>query len=192
MAEGAQSSEIHWYDPAERGVFPLQGFHISRSLRRSLLRGDYDIRINSDFLGTMQNCANRKDTWINQEIYDLYTALHGYGFAHSLEVWREGEMIGGVYGVSLGAAFCGESMFSTKTDASKIALAYLIHRLNLGGVRLFDTQFLTPHLASLGAIEIEGKEYHRQLAPAIHTEANFTAPETPTPQKLVSDHKGVA
>ena len=140
----------------------------------------------SDFAATVTQCANRKETWINAEIFTLYTELHRLGFAHSIEVWRGDQMIGGVYGVALGAGFFGESMFSTATNGSKIALAYLVHRLNTGGFQLFDTQFITPHLASLGAIEIPRAAYHDMLFPAVTAQANFTAAETPTPQLLLS------
>lgn len=186
MADSAFSSEVYWVDPTHRGVFPLKGFHISRSLRRAINRGDYDIRINSDFPRTVANCANREETWINAEIFDLYSDLHRLGFAHSLEVWRDDQMFGGVYGVALGAAFFGESMFSTTTNGSKIALAYLIHRLNAGGFQVFDTQFITPHLASLGAIEIPRETYHKRLFPAVTTTANFTTPQTPTAADLLA------
>lgn len=185
MADTATSDEIYWVDPTHRGIFPLDGFHISRSLRRAINRADYSIRINSDFAATVTHCANRKETWINAEIFALYTELHRLGFAHSIEVWRADQMIGGVYGVALGAGFFGESMFSTATNGSKIALAYLIHRLTAGGFQLFDTQFITPHLSSLGAIEIPRATYHDMLFPAVTAAANFTAPKTPTPTELL-------
>ncbi len=186
MADSASSAEVYWVDPTDRGVFPLDGFHISRSLRRALKRDDYDIRINSDFAQTVEHCANRDETWINAEIFDLYSTLHDLGFAHSLEVWRGDTMFGGVYGVALGAAFFGESMFSTATNGSKIALAYLIHRLNAGGFQVFDTQFITPHLASLGAIEIPRETYHEHLFAAINAAAHFTDPKTPTGTDLLA------
>lgn len=179
MADSASSDDVYWVDPTQRGIFPLDGFHISRSLRRALKRGDYDIRVNSDFARTVANCANRDETWINAEIFDLYNQLHRLGFAHSVEVWRDDDMFGGVYGVTLGAAFFGESMFSTATNGSKIALAFLVHRLNAGGFKLFDTQFITPHLASLGAIEIPREDYHERLFPAVTANADFTTPNTP-------------
>lgn len=174
MAESRDDENIHWVDPRRRGIFPLDGFHISRSLARSIRRDDYQIAINRDFFGVVSGCADRDETWINDEIFALYAALHQRGFAHSLEVWSDDHLIGGVYGVAIGAAFFGESMFSRRTDASKIALAYLVHRLNAGGFTLLDTQFLTPHLASLGAIEISRGEYHRRLAAAVTRRATFT------------------
>ena len=177
MAESANDPSIHWVDPRRRGVFPLDGFHISRSLRRALLRADYQVAVDRDFAGVVRACAARPETWINDAIFDLYLALHRQGHAHSLEVRdHQGQLIGGVYGVVLGAAFFGESMFSTRTDASKIALAWLIHRLRAGGFTLFDTQFLTPHLASLGAVEITRADYHRRLAAALGTPARFDPP----------------
>ena len=176
MAEGRDDPTIHWVDPRLRGIFPLHSFHISRSLSRAIAKDNYTIRTNTAFSDVVDACADRAETWISAPIKDLYQALHRAGFAHSLEVWREGAIIGGVYGVSLGAAFFGESMFSRATDASKIALAFLTHRLIAGGYRLFDTQFLTPHLASLGAVEIPRAEYHRQLTLALPRSASFDPP----------------
>ena len=186
MADSASSDEVYWVDPTHRGVFPLNGFHISSSLRRAINRADYDVRIDSDFKRTVANCSNRKETWINAEIFELYSELHRLGFAHSVEVWREDHMIGGVYGVALCAGFFGESMFSTATNASKIALAYLVHRLKAGDFQVFDTQFITPHLASLGAIEIPRDVYHKRLFPAVTATADFTSPKTPTPANLIA------
>jgi leucyl/phenylalanyl-tRNA---protein transferase len=177
MAEGRGASTIHWIDPRKRGVFPLDGFHISRSLARSLLRADYGVSIDTDFAGVLDGCADRAETWINPQIRALYLALHRAGFAHALEVRAlDGALIGGVYGVVLGTAFFGESMFSRRTDASKIALAWLVHRLRAGGFTLFDTQFLTPHLASLGAVEIPRADYHRRLEAALGGTASFLSP----------------
>lgn len=179
MAESRGRREVFWLDPRRRGILPLDKFHISRSLRRRILRWDYQIRTNSDFRGVVAGCADRDETWISQPILDAYIALHERGFAHSLEVWQGGELVGGVYGVTLGAAFFGESMFSRRTDASKLALAYLVDRLRLGGFMLFDTQFLTPHLASLGAIEVSRAEYRRRLAAALERQADFDRPGPP-------------
>ncbi len=177
MAESRDDTEIFWVDPRHRGVFPLDGFRISRSLRRAILRADYTVRTDFAFDAVVEGCADRPETWINPEIAALYSALHRGGAAHSLEVWRDGRLIGGVYGVALGAAFFGESMFSRATDASKIALAWLVDRLRAGGFRLFDTQFLTPHLASLGAVEISRAEYRRRLADALGRRASFDPPD---------------
>jgi leucyl/phenylalanyl-tRNA---protein transferase len=173
MAEGRDSPDIQWIDPRRRGVFPLDGFHLSKSLAKVIRQDRFSVTINRDFDGVLRGCADRPDTWINAEIFSLYNALHEAGFAHSLEVWREGQLKGGVYGVVLGGAFFGESMFSRENDASKVALAWLIHRLRAGGFALFDTQFLTPHLASLGAIEISRARYLDQLAAALMLPAQF-------------------
>ncbi len=177
MSEGRDDPEIFWVDPRLRGIFPLDRFHISRSLAKRMRRGGFGVSINADFEGVLRGCADRDETWISGVIHDLYVQLHDLGHAHSLEVWMEGELVGGVYGVTLGRAFFGESMFSRRTDASKIALAYLVDRLNLAGFTLFDTQFITSHLASLGAIEIPRAEYHRLLHEALQGHADFTAPE---------------
>lgn len=173
MAESRDGPSIHWVDPRRRGILPLDGFHISRSLRRRILRSGWQVRVNTDFAGVVQGCGDRAETWINAEIYALYMALHRAGFAHSLELWEGEALIGGVYGVTLGAAFFGESMFSRRTDASKVALAYAVHRLRAGGFTLFDTQFLTPHLASLGGLEIPRADYHRRLKAALAQTAAF-------------------
>ncbi len=176
MAESRDDPAIHWVDPRRRGILPLDGFHISRSLRRRILRCGWDVRVNTDFAGVVQGCGDRPETWINAEIFALYQALHQAGFAHSLELWEGSDLIGGVYGVTLGAAFFGESMFSRRTDASKVALAYAVHRLRAGGFTLFDTQFLTPHLATLGGLEIPRAEYHRRLNAALRQGADFDPP----------------
>ena len=179
MAESRDDPVIHWIDPKRRGIFPLDSFHISRSLRRHILQAGVVVTVDRDFAGVVAACADRPETWINAEITQLYQILHAQGSAHSLEVWQGDALIGGVYGVVLGAAFFGESMFSRATDASKLALAYLIHRLRAGGFQLFDTQFLTPHLASLGAVEIPRAAYHRRLRSALGTEARFNPPGYP-------------
>ncbi len=176
MAESRHDPSIHWIDPKRRGIIPLNRFHISRSLRRCLLHSDYAIRTDSDFAGVVQGCAGRDETWINDDIFSLYLALHRAGYAHSLEVWDADALIGGVYGVALGAAFFGESMFSRRRDASKVALAWLVDRLRAGGFTLFDTQFLTAHLASLGAVEISRAEYRTLLAAALRKTATFNPP----------------
>ncbi|MEQ9259004.1 MAG: leucyl/phenylalanyl-tRNA--protein transferase [Roseovarius sp.] len=170
MAEGRHSDEIFWVDPRRRGIFPIGGFHVSRSLSRRLRKRQESITLNAAFGEVVAHCADRDETWINGEIFALYSELHDRGFAHSLEVWREGALAGGIYGVALGAAFFGESMFSRRTDGSKTALAYLLHHLQGCGFTLFDTQFITPHLASLGAVEISRSSYHRMLRPAVETQ----------------------
>lgn len=185
MAEHRDDLDIFWVDPQRRGILPLDGFHLSRSLRRAMRRTAFEVKINNDFVGVVDGCSDRSDTWINQEIRSLYIALHRRGQAHSLEVWEHGALAGGVYGVTLGAAFFGESMFSRRTDASKIALACLVDRLVEGGFVLFDTQFLTAHLASLGAIEIDRAVYKKMLRQAIELEADFLKPKLRTPQEVV-------
>lgn len=181
MAETRDSPEVFWVDPQMRGLLPLDGFHISRSLRRQIRRETYGITINRDFDKVVERCADRPETWINETIFGLYRQLHAMGFAHSVEVWDGETLAGGVYGVALGAAFFGESMFSHRRDASKVALAYLVDRLRLGGFALFDVQFLTEHLASLGAVEIPRDEYRFRLAKALRTEADFLRPGPPPP-----------
>ena len=186
MSEGRHEREIFWVDPRKRGIFPLDGFHISRSLARTLRRENYAICINTMFDEVIAGCADRSETWINETIRDLYGALHEAGFAHSLEVMREGRLIGGIYGIAIGSAFFGESMFSRERDASKIALAYLIDRLRVGGFQLFDTQFITDHLASLGAVEIDRETYRALLAEAVMRKADFFAQDgTPAAQEVI-------
>ena len=173
MAQGRASADIHWVDPQRRGVVPLDGFHVSHSLARHMRRLQPRVTVDQDFDGVVRACADRPETWINAEIFAAYDALHRLGHAHSLEVWDQDLLIGGVYGVVLGAAFFGESMFSRATDGSKMALAHLVQHLRGGGFQLFDVQFLTPHLASLGAVEIPRAAYQRRLAAAIKGEARF-------------------
>ncbi len=193
MAESREDPVIHWVDPRRRGIFPLDSFHISRSLRRALLKDDYRVTVDSDFGGVVQGCADREETWINAEIFALYETLHRAGFAHSVEVRDDSGLIGGVYGVVLGSAFFGESMFSRRKDASKIALAWLVHRLRAGGFTLFDTQFLTPHLASLGAVEIRRGDYHQRLRDALGRKARFApAGYAPYPSLITSSGVSVS
>lgn len=185
MAEHRDDPEIFWVDPRRRGVFPLDGFHISRSLARAMRRTRFTITTNTAFNDVVTGCADRADTWINAEIFSLYGQLHALGHAHALELWEDDMLVGGVYGVTLGRAFFGESMFSRRDNASKIALACLVDRLNRGGFTLFDTQFLTPHLASLGAQEITRAAYHARLEMALMKTADFTAPAAASPQDVV-------
>jgi leucyl/phenylalanyl-tRNA---protein transferase len=191
MADGRDDPTIHWVDPRRRGVLPLDGLHISRSLARHIRRAAVEVRINTAFDAVVAACANREDTWISPQIQRLYAALHQMGHAHSLEVWDGPDLIGGVYGVTLGAAFFGESMFSRRTNASKLALAYTVHRLRAGGFTLFDTQFLTPHLASLGGVELPRADYHACLAQALTKSASF-APEGywPSPSTVAGSGGG--
>ena len=173
MSEHRDDPKIFWVDPRRRGVLPLQGFHVSRSLAKRLRRDDYQVTLNRDFGGVLDGCADRAETWINSEIRDLYTQLYTQGHAHSLEIWMDDALVGGVYGVTLGGAYCGESMFSYRTDASKIALAWLVDLLRRTGFVLFDTQFITPHLASLGGKEIPRAAYRQQLADALDLQADI-------------------
>lgn len=173
MADSRDSPDLHWMDPSMRGVFPIEGFHISRSLARRIRRADYRATVDTAFPQVMRACADRPETWINAEIFDLCCTLHERGFAHSQEIWQGERLIGGVYGIALGTAFFGESMFSRAVDGSKLALAHLIARLRAGGFTLFDTQYLTPHLASLGAVEIPRASYRRQLEKALQSSARF-------------------
>jgi len=185
MAEHRDDPDLFWVDPKFRGVFPLDGFHISRSLARRMRQCGFTITINQNFDGVVDGCADRIDTWINPELRSLYRTLHHSGQAHSLEVWDGVSLVGGVYGIALGSAFFGESMFSRRRDASKIALAYLVDRLRRTGFTLFDTQFLTAHLASLGAIEIPRAVYHSELKQALDLSADFTADLKQTPQGVI-------
>ncbi len=178
MAEHRDDAELFWVDPRQRGVIPLDGFHISRSLAKTIRNGGYSVSYDADFQGVVQGCADRDETWINDMLFDLYGQLHHENRAHSIEVWHDNRLIGGVFGIALGGAFFGESMFSRKRDASKLALAYLVDRLKQCGFALFDTQFITPHLASLGAIEIPRAAYRAQLQSALLRDADFYAETT--------------
>ena len=171
-----EATALHWIDPKQRGIFPLHNFHISKSLRKAIRAGDYEARFDTDFSAVVQACADRNETWINATIQNLYEDLFASGRAHCQEIWDDSGLIGGVYGVVLGGAFFGESMFSKRRNASKIALAWLVDRLRLCRFELFDTQFVTPHLQSLGAIEISRVEYHRQLEIALDIRANIRDP----------------
>ena len=175
MAETADDPDVFWVDPEQRGILPLDRFHLPRRLARTLRQDIFEVRCDAVFEAVVRGCAEptpeRPKTWINEEIVRLYAALHRLGFAHSVETWRDGELVGGLYGVALGAAFFGESMYSRVTDASKVALAQLVARLRLGGFRLLDTQFVTDHLQQFGAVEISRAQYHRRLTAAIELKA---------------------
>jgi leucyl/phenylalanyl-tRNA--protein transferase len=179
MAEDADSADLFWVSPEMRGVLPLDGFKISKSLRKTLRTHPFRIAVDTDFDGVIAGCAtagkDRESTWINPTIRRLYGALYERGLCHTVEVWNGDELVGGLYGLALGAAFFGESMFHRRTDASKIALAHLVERLNAGGFHLLDTQFLTPHLASLGGIEIPREIYELRLADALAHSGDFHA-----------------
>ncbi len=177
MAESAEDPELFWVDPVRRGILPLDGFHLPRRLKRTLRADRFEITCDRDFAAVMRGCAeptpDRQQTWINDEIFQVYTALHQQGYAHSVEARSDGALVGGLYGVALGGAFFGESMFSRVTDASKIALAHLVARLLRGGFRLLDTQFVTEHLQRFGAIEISRARYRRLLREALDANAYF-------------------
>jgi leucyl/phenylalanyl-tRNA---protein transferase len=177
MAESAEDRELFWVDPERRGVLPLDRFHLPRRLRRTLRHGGFEVACDADFAAIIRGCAEataeRPKTWINDEIAGLYVALHRQGYAHSVEVRHAGALVGGLYGVTLGAAFFGESMFSRVTDASKVALAHLVARLRIGGFQLLDTQFATSHLERFGVTEISRSAYHRRLDRALAAQAYF-------------------
>ena len=169
-----RTAEILWFRPDPRAVIPLDGFHVSRSLARTLRRAAFDVRVDTDFEGVMRGCADRPEgTWISERFVEVYGALHRAGKAHSVEAWREGRLAGGVYGLALGGAFMAESMFHRETNASKVALAALISRLRERGFILLDVQYVTPHLESLGAIEITRREYERRLEEALRLSPRF-------------------
>lgn len=179
---------IHWYRPDPRTVIPLDNFHVSRSLAKTMRKGLFEVRYDTDFEGVMRCCADREEgTWISEEFIQVYTALHHLGKAHSVEVYREQSLVGGTYGVALGGAFMAESMFHRETDASKVALYHLVAQLNRQGYALLDVQYLTSHLASLGAIEISHRQYYDKLKRALRmdcvflrsTPATLASPPTP-------------
>jgi leucyl/phenylalanyl-tRNA---protein transferase len=171
MAEGRAADRLFWLDPVKRGVLPLDGFHLPRRLLRSVLSDTFQVTVDQNFAGTIAGCAtplpDRCDTWINPQIERLFTELFRMGHAHSVETWQNGTLVGGLYGVSLGGVFFGESMFSFARDASKVALVHLVARLRLGGYRLLDTQFVTAHLTQFGAEEIPRDTYKIRLAEAV-------------------------
>ncbi len=189
MAESRGSRTLHWLDPEARGVLPLDKFHLPRSLLKTLRSGKFTVTADADFPGTIAACAtaraNRPETWINPEIERLFTELFHLGFAHSVETWANGQLVGGLYGASLGGAFFGESMFSTATDASKVALVHLAARLRLSGYTLLDTQFITSHLERFGTVEIPRATYHALLADAVEVPARFIA--SPDPAALLRE-----
>ena len=177
MARQHDDPKLYWVDPEKRGILPLADFHLPRSLKKVLKRGSFDLRVDTAFDQVLELCAEstarRPETWINSEIVRLFTDLHHAGLAHSVESWQDGRLVGGLYGLSLGSAFFGESMFSRATDASKAALAYLVALMKKGGYTLLDTQFVTDHLAQFGAVEIPRRDYLRLLAQALDRPASF-------------------
>lgn len=185
MAEHRDDPDLFWVDPRHRGIMPLGGFHMSRSLARRLRSGAFTATTDTAFAQVLQACAARDETWINPTLFDLYLDLAETGQAHSVEVWQDGVLAGGVFGVRLGGAFFGESMFSAKTDGSKAALAWLVDALMRNRFQLFDVQFLTAHLATLGAVEIPRSEYQSRLQGALPVPADFPAPGALEPAQVV-------
>lgn len=179
MAESAEDNALYWVEPEERGVIPLDGLRISHSLRKTVRHGNFEVTVDRDFVAVIGSCAartpERRSTWINARIKALYTQLHRMGCCHSIECWKGGELVGGLYGVRIGAVFFGESMFSRATDASKVALVHLVARLNRGGFRLLDAQFVNPHLERLGAVAMPRAEYHKVMEPLLERDADFFA-----------------
>lgn len=177
MSESADDPGLFWIEPDVRGIIPLDGFHLPRRLARTVASNKFEVRINSDFEAVIEGCAgggmDRPKTWINARIRKLYGELFDMGACHTVETWQDGKLVGGLYGISLGAAFFGESMFSRVADASKVALVHLVARLKTGGYRLLDTQFTTSHLRQFGAIDVEKRVYQALLAEAIAQEADF-------------------
>ncbi|QTN99497.1 leucyl/phenylalanyl-tRNA--protein transferase [Brucella sp. 458] len=177
MAEEADDPEVFWVRPEKRGVIPLDGFHIPRSLQKTIRQGIFEIRLDSNFAGVIKGCASgtgeRARTWINEPIRRAYAKLFEIGHCHTVEAWHEGKLAGGLYGVTLGRAFFGESMFTRKRDASKVCLAYLVQHLSRQGFVLLDTQFTTPHLERFGALEVPRKEYEEMLERALEGIARF-------------------
>lgn len=181
MGRGRDDPDLVWLSPLRRGVIPLDGLHVGRSLRKVLRRRPFEITADRDFAGVLTACAapapGREDTWITPQIAGLYTHLYRRGFGHSIECWADGALAGGLYGLAIGAAFFGESMFSYRTEASKVALVHLVARLRAGGFTLLDTQFTTDHLRGMGAVEIPRPAYLKALATAVDTPADFFPPD---------------
>ncbi len=177
MAESAEDPQLYWIEPISRGILPLDRITLPKRLARTLRQSPFEVRINTDFDGTINGCAasrpGRRTTWINDQIRALYRELYILGHCHTVEVWHEGHMVGGLYGVALGGAFFGESMFSTETDASKIALMYLCARLIHGGFTLLDTQFVTDHLRQFGTIEVDRPAFHKALEAALPKQSDY-------------------
>lgn len=186
MADSAGAEEVFWVDPKRRGVLPLDRFHISRSLAKRARRADWEVRLNTAFPRVIAACADRGETWINSGINDHFCTLWRMGYAHSVEIWIHDNLVGGLYGLAMGGAFFGESMFSRQRDASKLAMIALVARLRAGGFTLLDTQFVTDHLTSLGAVEISRADYQKRLEAALATSADFWKLDRKTPaQDLV-------
>jgi leucyl/phenylalanyl-tRNA--protein transferase len=188
MARSRHDPRLYWVDPDQRGILPLDEFHVPRSLKKVLRHGLFEVRCDHAFAAVMAGCAEaapeRPDTWINDEIIRLFVELHRLGMAHSVETWIDGQLVGGLYGLGLGAAFFGESMFSRVPEASKVALVHLVARLKRSGYQLLDTQFVTDHLAHFGAREVSRQDYLRLLARAIDVPAAFHRAPVPWEEAL--------
>ncbi len=186
MAESADDDRLYWFDPPMRGVLPVGGVHVARSLRRDLRRGGWSAHLDGDFATVVAACADRETTWINAPLADLYQALHGAGHAHAIEIRHDGAFAGGLFGVTLGGAFFGESMVSARENGSRMALWWLSTHLKRCGFTLFDTQFLTPHLARMGGIETPRKTYHTRLTAALRRKADIHAAPLPSAEMLAA------
>ena len=190
MAKSADDPGLYWIEPKERGIIPLERFHVPKSLAKTIRAGRFDIAINRDFDAVIAGCAaetpDRRQTWINQRIRTLYGELYDRNFVHTVEVYQQGQLVGGLYGVALGGAFFGESMFHRARDASKVALAYLVARLKFGGYALLDTQFVTPHLAQFGTLAVRRGRYRQMLQRALQAQGDFLAlPDDADPQTIL-------
>jgi len=181
MAETGQSEELYWFDPHVRAILPLEAFHFSRKLKQTVARGEFEVRIDTDFAGVISGCATTRDnTWINAQIRDTFIKIHEMGHAHSVEAWQNGKLVGGLYGAALGGVFFGESMFSHVSNASKVCLVHLVARLRANGFTLLDVQYHNDHLAQFGITEIPRQDYRQRLAGALAIPANFRAGDKAT------------
>ena len=191
MAESAEDTTLYWIEPEHRGIVPLNGVHVPRRLARSIRSGAFDVRVDTNYDAVLDGCAasrpGRRSTWINERIRNLYRELFDEGYCHTVEVWDSQKLVGGLYGVALGGAFFGESMFSTARDTSKVAMVYLIARLIHGGYKLLDTQFVTEHLRQFGTIEVERTDFHALLEKALPVDADFHKLPTNVPPKMIID-----
>ncbi len=191
MAESADDPALYWIEPQSRGVLPLDKVHIPRRLARTIRSGQFQVRVNTDFNGIIDGCAasrpGRRSTWINARIRNLYGALYRQGHCHTIEVWQDGRLVGGLYGVVLGRAFFGESMFSIERDASKVGLVYLVARLVRGGFTLLDTQFVTDHLRQFGTVDLDKTAFHKALEGAVSGRADYLLlPEDTSPEEIIA------
>lgn len=178
MADSREAADLFWVEPRNRAIIPLHSFHLSKSMKRTLRSGRFTVTHDAEFASVISACADREETWINAELEQAMLALHGSGYAHSVEVWHQQRLVGGLYGVKLGRAFFGESMFSRERDASKVAIAWLVARLKVGNYTLLDCQFMTEHLASLGAVSVPRETYVALLSAALGGGSAVGAPAT--------------